>query len=106
MSRHVLDTDGSELVVGYDPPLLTFFWQYIDPSHSSDPYGVVAEGGQREGEIETTEALIESMKRETKVYVPWGMVDEDIQKQLEKDRCNSKHRTPLQIQLASIWDDE
>lgn len=58
MSRYVIEDDGRrEVVVGWDPPLGTFFAQVFAPQLSDDEWELIWAIGQSPREVTTTDEL-------------------------------------------------
>jgi hypothetical protein len=65
MSRHVIQSDGRrEVVVGWDPPLGTFFAQIFAPQLPEDEDDCIWRIGYRPNEVKTVERLGEALQGE------------------------------------------
>jgi len=80
MSRYEVPTRNEQyaVVVGWDPPLDTFFAQVFDHTHGREDDDPVFEIGQRRGEVPTVAALGEAL-------AAYAILSAVLQDQLETD---------------------
>ena len=98
MSRYRMETGVFTVIVGWDPPLDTYFAQVWDPRLQEHlDGGCVYWIGTHPGGIKTIEALQGAISS----YV---MLPREITAQLRRDQAESKPPTPLQQWVAArLW---
>jgi len=77
MSRYKLPADGLDIVVGWDPPLSTFFVQVWD-LHKPEDDNEVLWVGYTPGEIRDVDQVV-------KAVAPWVRVPDSVQRSLYAD---------------------
>lgn len=76
MSRYTLSVeDEREIVVGWDPPLGTFFAQIFGPDDEDGEENLVASIGQMPREVTTLEEIDEWVVRTTGHAIPSGVCE-------------------------------
>ena len=88
MSRHCIATDPHEIVVGWDPPLQTYFLQIIDPAKSEEEELLLWLGAAPH-DLPTVASLAVAL-------VPYTVLPEELARQLETERAESPPPSPLQ----------
>ena len=97
MSRYEVPTrdEQYEVVVGWDPPLDTFFAQVFDHTHGHEDDGPVFEIGQRRGEVPTIERLGEALAH-------YAILPVALQEQLGAD--SRVPRAPAAPEITQLLD--
>lgn len=94
MSRHLIsknETLGSEIIVGWDNPINTYFCQWF---YEEDLLDMIGESFSEYCNIEKFKSKLSSMGVE---------LSEEIIETLEKDKDNSRPRTSLQNMINGIF---
>lgn len=92
MSRHDVPTRDERyaVVVGWDPPLQTFFAQVLERSREHDDDTMVAWVGTARGEIPTVEGLAEQLS-------PYASLPADLQDTLQAESAEPRVERPMEI---------
>lgn len=91
MSRHVVEGDGIEVVVGWDPPLQSFFYQLFDLRRSRDePELWSGAGPAHEPESGPMLDRLEEDARRAGIDLPDGYDRALIIRTLDEDRMVSR----------------
>ena len=84
-----------DLIVGWDPPLQTFFWQVFDLTVAENEDDYVTGGGQWTNEIPTLNELNHAIKE-------YGEVTTEILLALLKDQANTTQPTEFQKRMTGL----
>lgn len=89
MSRHYISTAPDEIVVGWDPPLQTYFLQISGPAKSEEEDELVLWLGASPGELPTVESLAAAL-------APYAPLPKELAWKLEEDKAESPLPSELQ----------
>ncbi|MCI0389685.1 MAG: hypothetical protein MOB07_13115 [Acidobacteria bacterium] len=94
MSRHLIARHPIGVVVGWDPPLQTYFLQIIDPSKPEEEELVLLIGAAP-CELPTVESLSAALESHAALASHVALTPE-FQQTLEEEKANSPQPTALQ----------
>ena len=94
MSCHYISRKPLEIVVGWDPPLQTFFLQILDPSKDEGDDFVLWRGTYPD-ELPTIESL-------AAVLMPYAALTEEFVEKLEAEKTTSTKPSPLQLWVIEM----
>ncbi len=95
MSRHYTSKTPLEIVVGWDPPLQTFFLQILDHTKDGENEFVLWRGTYPD-ELPTIESL-------AAVLTPYAALTEELVKDLEAEKTASTKPSPLQLRVIEMF---
>jgi hypothetical protein len=95
MSRHCISRNPLEIIVGWDPPLQTYFLQITDPTKDEENQFVLWCGTYPD-ELPTTESLAD-------VLAPYAVLTLDLREQLEDEKARSPQPTELQRRMIEMF---
>jgi hypothetical protein len=95
MSRHRIAEKPNEIVVGWDPPLQTFFLQILDPAKDGEDEIVLWLGG-RHDELPDVADL-------TAALAPYAALTPELAQQLEAEKAGSTKPSPLQLNVIEMF---
>lgn len=99
MSRYVLQhptEPNIKIVVGWDNPLQTYFFQRINESKDEDDENRINPWrGLKPGEIPFMDDLVEQVN-------PYFVLSAELRAKLRNDKTSSGQRTPLQQQMLDV----
>ena len=98
MSRHCISKEPLEIVVGWDPPLQTFFLQISDLT-KDEGNEFVLWLGTYPGELPTIESLTDGL-------APYAALTEELVQQLEAEKAGSTKPSPLQLKVIEMFSPE
>lgn len=98
MSRHYISKKPLEIVVGWDPPLQTFFLQILDPTKDEENQFVQWRGTYPD-ELPTTESLAAAL-------APYAALTPELRQQLEDEKARSAQPTALQRWVIEMFSPE
>ena len=99
MSRYVIAEEPELVVVGWDPPLETYFLQIYDPKEADDEKALKVWLGTNQGEMESVAYL--SYVVDT--FTEEAEISPELRDQLESDRINGLKPSPLQERMIAIF---
>lgn len=94
MSRHRIAETPKEIVVGWDPPLQTFFLQILDPA--KDEEEIVLWIGMRQNELPEVADLAAAL-------APYAALTPELAQQLEAEKAGSARPSPLQLSVIEMF---
>jgi len=95
MSRHRIASDPTEIIVGWDPPLRTYFLQIIDPAKSEEEE-LVLWLGVTPGALPAVEDLVVAL-------APYAVLPVEFARKLETEKAESLPPTPLQQAVIGMF---
>jgi hypothetical protein len=95
VSRHRIAEKPNEIVVGWDPPLQTFFLQILDPEKDEEEE-IVLWLGARHGELQKVDDLAAAL-------APYASLTPELAQQLEAEKAGSTMPSPLQLSVIEMF---
>lgn len=89
MSRHYVRTKPEEIIVGWDPPLQTYFFQIIGPEREEEEDDLVIWVGASPSELPTVESLAVAL-------APYATLSAELAHKLEVEKADSPLPSDLQ----------
>ncbi|SRR6266508_6505898 len=101
MSRYRLSEDPLEIVVGWDPPLQTFFLQILDPTKDEEEE-IIHRVGMRPGELPTVADLDRALDGHA-ALTSGVALNPELRRQLNEEKANSAQPTELQQRVIEMF---
>jgi len=101
MSRYRLSVEPLEIVVGWDPPLQTFFLQILDPAKDEEEE-IIHWAGKRHGELSTVADLDRALGDHA-ALTSGVALSPDLRRRLDEEKTNSPQPTEFQQQVIEMF---